>query len=237
MKSIKHLSWDSDFFNKKIGVIDCVDSDCKDFELKKLIAEAKDADYQLLYVFTSANYPLISIENYPLKLVDEKVIYTRMIDAKSSFSFDDVNEYVSDDVRADLLSLAYQSGEYSRFKIDEGFEKDDFFRLYKRWIENSVSREVADKVFVTKKDNEITGMVTLSYKEDCAVIGLIAVDNSYRGKAYGTQLLNACFDDILKNKIDRIEVATQKNNINACRFYEKNGFEVKNVTNVYHLWI
>lgn len=79
-------------------------------------------------------------------------------------------------------------------------------------------------------------MVTLSYKSDCAVIGLIAVDNSYRGKAYGTQLLNACFDDILKIRLIELRLLP-KNNINACRFYEKNGFEVKNVTNVYHLWI
>ncbi len=239
MKAIKYLSWDSNFFNKKIGLVDCVDFECSDLEFKNLITEAKKSNYQLLYVFTSQNYLPIDTGNYNLKLVDEKIIYTRIIDKNSTtLCFEDVIIYSSNDaVDSDLLSLSYQSGEYSRFKTDKKFAKDDFFRLYKRWIEKSVSREIADKVFITKKDDKITGMVTLSYKSDHAAIGLIAVNNLYRGKAYGTQLLHACFDDILKNKIKRIDVVTQKNNINACRFYEKNGFEIKDVTNVYHLWI
>jgi ribosomal protein S18 acetylase RimI-like enzyme len=33
------------------------------------------------------------------------------------------------------------------------------------------------------------------------------------------------------------EVATQKANENACGFYESIGFEVRNIINVYHLWI
>lgn len=151
METIKYLSWDSEFFNKKIGQINCNESDCSGSELDKLISDAKQGNYQLLYVFVKNNYSLLHIENNILKLVDEKVIYTRIIDENISFYFDDVNEYTSDEVHAGLLSLAYQSGEYSRFKIDKGFAKDDFFRLYKRWIEKSVSRETAIKVFVTKK--------------------------------------------------------------------------------------
>ncbi|OJV42952.1 MAG: hypothetical protein BGO29_07245 [Bacteroidales bacterium 36-12] len=237
MDTIKYLSWDSEFFNKKIGQINCNESDCSGYELDKLISYAEKDNYHLLYVFTKGNHSFLNIKNHTLKLVDEKVIYSRIIDENIVFSFDDVNEYASDEVHADLLSLACQSGEYSRFKIDEQFEKDDFSRLYKTWIEKSVARELADKVLVTKDKHKITGMVTLSYQSDRAIIGLIAVDSFYRGKAYGTQLLHACFDDILQNNINRIDVATQKSNINACSFYEKNGFEVKNVTNVYHLWI
>jgi ribosomal protein S18 acetylase RimI-like enzyme len=39
------------------------------------------------------------------------------------------------------------------------------------------------------------------------------------------------------NNAHMTEVATQKANENACRFYESIGFKVKNIVNVYHLWI
>lgn len=35
----------------------------------------------------------------------------------------------------------------------------------------------------------------------------------------------------------RVNVATQKCNKIACHYYEKNGFYVEDVTNIYHIWL
>jgi ribosomal protein S18 acetylase RimI-like enzyme len=44
-------------------------------------------------------------------------------------------------------------------------------------------------------------------------------------------------DYYYKRNIEIVEVATQKANEGACRFYNAIGFEIKSIVNVYHLWI
>ena len=58
-----------------------------------------------------------------------------------------------------------------------------------------------------------------------------------RGKSIGKKLMNAVLTYLSEKNTYMVEVATQKANENACRFYEAIGFEVRNIINVYHLWI
>jgi dTDP-4-amino-4,6-dideoxy-D-galactose acyltransferase len=133
--------------------------------------------------------------------------------------------------------LAIQSGEYSRFKTDPNFGISEFERFYKEWIINSVSGKIADGILIYKNNDRIVGMITYKIKDNFCTIGLLAVDRDFRGKSIGKLLIGGLINELTGKNISRLYVVTQKANHAACRFYEKCGFIVDKVENVYHFWI
>lgn len=235
----EYLSWDSGFFNKKIGRMNYNISD--EIRLTKALQKAKMEDYQLLYVIAPERLYIGNalLKIYSGKLVDRKILYSLSIEnvpERNQFP-EKVTLYTKTTVSTELEELAYLSGNYSRFRLDENFEPDTFYRLYKTWIIKSVQKEMADRVFIVNDDNAIVGMVTLKYGTDAGTIGLIAISESTQGKGYGRKLINACIYDLHNRGISNIETPTQADNISACLFYEKCGFTRKSVSNIYHFWL
>lgn len=233
------LEWDTQFFGYKIANINSFKLEL--LELNAVLEELRNKDFKLAYCFVSPND---QISNNSLNLVsgllvDEKITYFAEI-GKENTLIDKGNikpydlKYASDKLR----SLTLQSGIYSRFNIDPNFRNNEFEKLYLEWIEKSISRELANEVLVSCEENEIQGFVTLTIKNNnTGSIGLIAVDESTRGKSIGKKLMSASFEYFRGREINNLEVVTQKANYIACRFYESCGFQVKNIVNVYHLWI
>ena len=233
-RKIEYLSWDSDFFNKKIGRILTENTD----NLTQILEDAKSANYQLVYVFGNKDFFVAEeiLTQFSGKLIDRKVSFEKNIEnAQERPVF--ISEYTSNELTAELEELAYISGEYSRFKLDKKFETNDFYRMYKIWIENSVKRKIADNVFVAKENDTIKGMVTLKVGKEKGQIGLIAVSPDTQGKGYGKALISACENELLSKEVYKLEVPTQIDNQQACLFYEKCGFQVKDITNIYHFWL
>ena len=230
-EEIKLLTWDTDFFQKKIGRINCVENT----DLSLLLQHAKSEGYKLIYVFDNESLflPPDVLREYNGSLVDRKVIYenNKLIVKELSFP---VEEYSSTEASEELEQLAYVSGSYSRFRLDPHFHPDDFYRMYRTWIAKSISHEIADKVYVIRDNNQICGMATLKIIDGKGVIGLIAVSPLSQGKGFGQILNDACCNELFKRNINILEVATQMDNAGACRFYEKCGFSVQHVTNIYH---
>jgi ribosomal protein S18 acetylase RimI-like enzyme len=230
---IEYLSWDSVFFGKNIGKIACNDSTT----LLDLLHSAKSDNYELVYLFGNENfYPEKEIlEQFGGKLADKKVLFNKQItDFSETPPF--VEKYEKTELTENLENLAYISGEFSRFKLDKKFRENDFYRMYKRWIENSLNKQMADNVFVVYEENTIKGMATLNISDGIGHIGLIAVFPDAQGRGFGRILLNACENELLAQNIFHIEVPTQANNP-ACFFYEKCGYVIKSITNIYHFWI
>jgi dTDP-4-amino-4,6-dideoxy-D-galactose acyltransferase len=169
-------------------------------------------------------------------MVDRKVLYTQKVNNTSQVKYS-VEEYNSDILTKDLEYLTYLSGSYSRYKLDLNFAKDDFYRLYKTWIEKSLSKEITDKVFVIRFDNEICAMMTVKLFTDYSQIGLFSVSDKIQGKGLGRSLINTGINFTLFKNLTKISVPTQMDNLVACRFYEKCGFEVESIINIYHFWL
>lgn len=233
---IHFLNWDSEFFKKKIGYINYE----KNLDIQEVINEAKESEYNLLYVFSKEDIPerLLFVHDVIGKKVDRKVEYS--IDLSSDFDFkcSIVEDYKSTELVPELEELAYQSGQFSRFKLDRSFDSQDFYRLYYTWIKRSVSKEIADNIFITRNDmGVIKSMVTVKFNILTSHIGLISVDSDSQGKGFGKAIINKCIMSAKEFGSKKLNVATQFENKNARVFYEKCGFSVENETNVYHFWL
>ena len=236
MITFSHLSWDSDFFGYKVAKIE-LDHCQSETELAIFLHDLKEKGYKLIYGFV---HPDDRVSNKAAgtlgQLVDEKVTYTTNIIDENIEDQKKINKYALAVPDLNLYRLSLESGEYSRFKKDKNIDGRFFIRLYQVWIEKSISGELADDVLIYEHNNEIVGLVTLSCKKQIARIGLIAVDEKYRGNSIGSQLVDACKKICINKRIQELDAVTQKDNSGACLFYEKCGFTVKKMENVYHFW-
>lgn len=233
------LDWDSQLFGYKVAKINTpnLESD----KLKKLLSELSRINIRLVYWFVD---PKNEISNKAAEyddglLVDSKITYIIDIDNYHSRAIDHqhIFSYTLKSLNKQLLSLAFQSGSYSRFKLDKNFMRNEYNKLYTIWIEKSLSGEIAKDIIVYVKNNLEIGLITLEIKGNHGLIGLLAVDKKYQGKSIGKQLINAALIKFKAMGIKKVKVVSQKKNIIACKFYERNGFIQENVQNVYHFWL
>lgn len=233
---IDYILWDSEKFGIKIGLLHLPEH----FEPKDLfsgIEEGEKRGYDLLYL--KGVFLKEELLSDRIKLVDEKVVYSFIKNQDISFEkdarFSNVEDILGNSLTDDLLELAYESGKYSRYKIDKSFHDGVFKTLYREWISKSLSREIASGVLAFNEYEKIKGFLTYLEDKDNVSIGLIATAKEFSGMGIGTTLIKKL---ISKYPIGTsFQVATQKRNIVACHFYEKNGFEISAIENIYHIWL
>jgi len=229
---INKLVWDSNFFGFRVGRVEIQTED----ESRALASQKKllMKDYDLIYVFS--NHGLFFADS-DAKLVDEKKVYT----ISDNFCLEEDSNVVFWDkewgVTKDLLSLALVSGGYSRFKLDERFPSGSYERLYSIWIEQSVNHSIATEVFCYMVDNTPKGLVTLDIKEGKGTIGLVAIHEDFQHKGIGSIMMRHVINYAQQRQCKTLSVATQLKNIPACRLYEKSGFVVDSVSDIWHWWL
>lgn len=195
-------------------------------------------DLKLLYIFADAAN--INANKYAKQfggiLVDEKVLLVKNIQKNQKSTQSVIFNSTAKEVIEKVCAIGIQSSEFSRFRVDANFNKNEWFRLYKHWMVKSISREIADDVFVFLEDDNPAGVATINKVGDRMNIGIIAVASEVRGKGIGKDLINKCENYCLENSLNLLQVATQKRNVKALEFYKRNSFTVESLTNVYHVW-
>ncbi|MGW1455548.1 GNAT family N-acetyltransferase [Salegentibacter agarivorans] len=226
---IEIATWDSNFFKFPVGSFRFKEG--ADWDLDKFIEEAKE--YNLVYIFSETKLDQTSY----FKLVDRKVSYSKKLVPLINPDSEIVDYDSKHHDYSDLLDLGYLSGTYSRFKLDDKFTDKEFRSLYKIWIDNSLNGKMAFKVFVKIESDKIAGFVTLQKKDQhTSQIGLIAVNPEFQGRNIASKLIKKCEQASLNYGYKNLEVATQEDNIAAKKLYEKNGFKIKTMEYIYHLW-
>lgn len=232
------VSWDSSHFGYQVAKLDLLGTEILD--LDKKLGLAKSEGIKLVYIFVPSEDLRLNelAKNAEGFLADKKVTY--LINIPIDPNFDDgqcLESYLGRPLNESLRTLSFQSGVYSRYRVDPNFRSDEFRSLYTEWVEKSLSGEIARDVLVYKDHGEEMGFVTLGEKNGRCNIGLIAVDGSCRRKGVGKKLVGAAFKKAREWGYKEMDVVTQKDNIAACRFYEKIGFKVESVVNIYHFWL
>lgn len=234
--NIETLKWDSEFYGFSIGRIEI--NDIIDYD--KLCQVINSSEHALLYLFDKGRkLDLPQLQNKTqrtVKLMDSKVIFRK----ETGGLVEESNLKAIRQVKVctpELVELAYKSGAYSRFRLDDKLPIDKFKEMYKLWIKQSILGTMADAVFGSYISNELTGFVTIKINGKNGTIGLVAVDERFRGKGYGSMLMSAVDVFSIKKGLSNIKVATQLENIAACKFYESNGYNTESVEDIYHIWL
>ena len=226
---IIQLKWDTDFFGYKVGKLLLNDNNLDE---NLLI----NNDFKLIYLFSNEPLSEALVKKHNLFLSDEKIDLITNVSNLTDNKFENENLVELNILDDNLLDLTFQSGHFSRFKIDSNFKNNEFETLYTAWIEQSISHENADKVIGFSINNKVVGFITFVLKNNMFDIGLIAVNEQHRSLKIGKQLLAYVFNYSLSKKVDFVTVTTQNKNQGALNFYLKNGFSINKTTYIYHLW-
>lgn len=237
-KNYEILDWDSERFGYKVAKITTEDVDNKSF--RNLLKDLSSKGIRLVYFFVppkNKSLNRVAVRNKGF-LVDEKVTYLKELPKKSrKKKHVGIKSYLKRKLVPRLRFLSLEAGVYSRYRVDPHCEKGEFEKLYTEWIKNSLSGKIARDVLVYLNKGKEIGFITMGEKNGRCNIGLIAVDPAFRSEGVGGKLLDAAFDKAVRWGYREMDVVTQMGNIGACRFYEKNGFKLESVVNIYHFWL
>ena len=235
------LKWDSSFFDFLVAKL--LPESLTESQLRHYLERLKELDAALVYW---ACDPLDNDSQDAAKalngfLADQKVTYQIELDNVFSNSIRPINqnisEYTCSTPDSRLISLALQSGVFSRFNTDPKFSREQYERLYTCWAINSVNHEIADIVWIAAHEGDPVGMVTATKKQGAGQIGLLAVDEKMRGQQIGTDLVRQSLQWFLSQGIKTVKVQTQAENAAACRLYEKCDFKISKSELFYHFWL
>jgi dTDP-4-amino-4,6-dideoxy-D-galactose acyltransferase len=224
----ERLEWDSDFFEIEITEIN--------YDSNTTFKVSNIESYELIYL-KNCFLEHFTILGFKLKFQQTKVLFSKSINKSNFYSSNlvfDFDYHTIDNHR--LYPLAFESGNYSRFNLDLNFKTQKFEELYKKWVDNSINKKIADKIFYIKVEENIEAFVTVKKNINYATIGLIGVSKDSQGKGYGTILLNIVEKYCVDNGIFELQIPTQKENLLACKFYSKLGYEIIQEINIKHYW-
>ena len=88
----------------------------------------------------------------------------------------------------------------------------------------------------TVSDSTVNWMRILVTDAHIALVGLLAVNDNFKGKRIGQHLIHATLMQVKRWGCKQLKIQTQKRNSAACGFYESNDFKVAEEANVYHWW-
>lgn len=231
------LPWDSDFFGFRTARI--FNGTLAQEEIKQSLCTLREAGVRLVYWSSDqpASFDIASLHG---RLVDRKVTYSLELSSLKPDLFillDRVKSFSLRLPQADMLDLAVQAGQYSRFACDPDFPQELFIALYQEWIKKSITRELADEILVIEEDSALAAMLTIVKREFISDIGLIAVKPAFRGKKFGEMLVRAAQLWSIQQGLQQSWVVTQKDNLPACRLYEKCDYRIQKIEYYYHFWL
>jgi dTDP-4-amino-4,6-dideoxy-D-galactose acyltransferase len=237
MSGVQYLSWDSQFFNRKIGKIE-TEAPQESGRLMDVLKQARNENYQLLYIYSKDLLDNTAFDGSSVQHVDLKRTYSLDIHGTVAEPQDpNIAIFQRSNDASALYELAYQSGEYSRYRVDHRFGENDFRKMYRQWIDNCLTGKMADVVFIYTLNGIINGFITLKKQGNDATIGLIATSKEKRNQGIGKSLLNHARSYAEGLGMSTLFVTTQGGNSNACRFYERNRFLLESELNIYHCWL
>lgn len=223
---LKKLEWDSDFFKKRIGEI----------LINKTNASISGNDFDLIYV-KSVDEDIIEIENFKQTFIETKVVFAKKIEYKEQPENANIISFANANTDKEILyNLAFESGKFSRFNLDENFSLTEFHNLYKKWIDNSVNKQFSDDILLYKEGKNTIGFVSYKVYEGYATIGLIAINPNEQGKGIGKKLIIAVENQLKSIGISELHIPTQLGNEGACGFYTKLGYKIIEKLIIKHYW-
>lgn len=171
-----------------------------------------------------------SLEDAGFRTIDVNVTLRRAAGGPVSAEGASVRD-ARDGDRDAVVTIAERDHTVSRFHLDPRIP-DGVARAIKRdWVENYFRGARGDRLLVLERTGQVLGFLAVLDSADAAVIDLITVAASARGRGAGGALVSA----LVTATPDRpVLTGTQISNVDALRFYERLGFTVLRAQFVLH---
>lgn len=232
------LPWDSEFFGFPIARIEACPAD--EESLGQAISTLRAKGVRLAYWQTGPEDAASNraAEGNGGRLVNMRAEYSCELAAETSrIAGEPMGPAVTASDRDRLHELALQCGEQSRFRLDPAIPEERWASLYRRWMDESLAGTIADAVLVRRSDGAIAGMITVSAAARQGEIGLFGVAAEARGQGIGSALVDDAMRWFAANGCATARVATQGENRAARAVYQRAGFGLQRLVNVFHFWI
>ena len=232
------LQWDSQFFGFGVARIHAVPAD--DESLGVALASLKAEGIRLAYWQTDpedAASNRAAAQHGGVLVNMRAELSAAVIVEGNDPDVEIIGTDAAEDDHARLHELALQSGEQSRFRLDQRIPEQSWATLYRLWMDASLAGEQADAVLVRRRQGRISGMITVSATGTEGEIGLFGVAAEARGQGVGSALLDDAMHWFAAKGCAVARVATQGENAIARRVYERAGFRLERLVNVFHFWI
>jgi len=222
---VKLLSWDTDFFQRKIGVLTG--------DLSSPLAVASDLAAARAdgFAYLTCRPPvddasaIRTLERAGFYLTDVGVTWSANAAAYLARSTP-ASGAVRHATAADLPLLSAHAVKLfrrSRFYGDPFFSEADADRLHVAWLANSVSGQAADAVLLNPDAGFVTCKLT---KDGNGEVPLIGVWEGSRQRGAGRELMTAAVTWFQPRKVPIVRVKTQVKNLRAMNFYHRLGFDL-----------
>ncbi|MCS7459897.1 GNAT family N-acetyltransferase [Paenibacillus doosanensis] len=234
---INELDWDTNYFgvrSAKVVLKDCV----IEGEREDIIEHLKPFDFVTILNNgnNSSNNIWLGRETNAF-LTDVNIQFTKALKEKPVCVSDIAKVYQGYHRDEELLEIARNTFEYSRFFNDPYLPSDKSKNIYVHWAASAFDNP--KRFFTIIKVNEKTvGFILFSmrFEDLSATVELIAVNSEYKGQHIGKTLIS-CFESyVFDNGIRMIKVGTQSDNMLAAGFYTSCGFKYSKSSTVYHYW-
>lgn len=242
--SVSLLGWESRFFGFPIGGLE-LPADFSQEELEKAIQAGRER-FRLICVSLAKQGPdLIATSDVPCVCYDRTQTFKKEVPDNVPSLNPHVKAYTSSFCSKWLERLAVQSGVLTRYKRDPELATQ-YERLFLTWINFSVSGEMADSIWTWREEDKHSGLITISCHkrprpgskdmERSAKIGMLAVDEAYRGKGIGQLLFEACDFWCSSLSIPTLAIEVQLDNKELIAICRKSGFQIDSEQSIYHYW-
>lgn len=222
---IEPLTWDSEFFGRKIGVL------AGNLESFEVVSADLDAAASAGFAYLICRPP---VENAAAVRTLERAGFY-LTDVGVTWS-SDVTPYLEKaapvDRRArlagpsDVPKLSAEATTLfrrSRFYHDPFFSAAEADRLHAAWLANSVNGQAADAVWIIPDAGFVTCKLT---RDGGGEVALIGVWEGCRGRGAGRALMTAAVSWFAGQRVQTVHVKTQVKNLRAMNFYHRLGFDL-----------
>jgi dTDP-4-amino-4,6-dideoxy-D-galactose acyltransferase len=233
--SIRHLEWDSNFFNFKVGYLDIGG---REHYLGAILSQARCAEYRCLYSLIDAEdrAAALTLSSRGFSLTDVRIELTREVsDPIHPALMYDLRLGTEDDV--ECLALA-SKGTFnkSRFYSDPHFPRRHCDELYNEWIRRDCTTK--DRMMVVAESRGwLAGFWSASISEGIGQTGLGFVDPLFRGMGVPASMMAFMSDQLEKCGVGVLRAATQGSNIPAVKMHLNCGFKFSGTKLWYHGWL
>ena len=252
--SVLYLKFDSNIFGLKVGRISQFITNFEDprYYLDKLCQFFIENDYdfadisintmesQLLPILQDKGFCFLGvIVTYSIEVLKEAKQFKRKFGGLIRELEDDDVDFVSEIVER---SFSGEGENQNRFFLDTNLPNKKVGKLYRRWFENCVSGERADKIFVAEKKGIPVGFIACDVKKieklraKIGTVPLNAVLKDYRRQGVYKALASEALNWFKEEKCKYVEIRTQLSTLAPQYVWQNfNGRLVKSEY-VFHKW-